>query len=260
MDIKKITELKNYNGEDQVVSSQQLKMSIGQPPARELSSGLWQLDSMIDGFVGGELTTITGMTGNGKTLFAQTLTNEFAKQKKHSVWFTYEVRPVYFLNQFGQNLPLFYMPQKLKTNAADWIEERILESKVKYDTKAFFIDHLHFLVDMNGRNNMSLEIGSVMRRIKNICVDNNMCGFLIAHTMKAKYEDKKEAEPSINDLRDSSFIGQESDNVFIVWRRKNHENGSYLKVVKNRRIGVMDRKIALIKSGSFLKVEEPDGR
>jgi len=255
IDLEKLKKLKSYDGEDKVISAKELKVILGNPPSREVSSGLWELDSMIDGFVGGELTTISGATGNGKTLFAETLTKNFEEQKHHCVWFTYEVRPVHFLTHFGLELPSFYMPAKLKTNSMDWIEERILEAKVKYDVKVFFIDHLHFLVDMASRNNMSLEIGAVMRKLKNICVDNNLKGFLIAHMQKSRYIDKKDPEPGLEDIRDSSFIAQESDNVFIIWRRKNKDNGAYLKVDKNRRLGVMGRKIPLIKVNNFLEVD-----
>jgi replicative DNA helicase len=102
---------------------------------------------------------------------------------------------------------------------------------------------------------MSLEIGAVMRKLKNICVDNNLKGFLIAHMQKSRYIDKKDPEPGLEDIRDSSFIAQESDNVFIIWRRKNKDNGAYLKVDKNRRLGIMGRKIPLIKVNNFLEVD-----
>ncbi len=66
-----------------------------------------------------------------------------------------------------------------------------------------------------------------------------MFPFLIAHTTKIKVE----TEPRKDDTCDSSFIEQESDNVFYVWRKLKVENGATLKIAKNRRNGVFEKKL-----------------
>ena len=81
----------------------------------------------------------------------------------------------------------------------------------------------------------------------------NLVFFLIAHTQKIRLE----TEPDNNDLRDSSFVAQEADNVFFVWRVPDKENQpknqSVLKISKNRRYGIMNKKIKLIKVGKYLQ-------
>ena len=81
------------------------------------------LDDAIDHFQEGELITISGPTKSGKTLFAQTLTQAFIKQQYFPLWFSYEVPVRQFLSQFHE-LPMIFLPGKLKANALDWFEER----------------------------------------------------------------------------------------------------------------------------------------
>jgi replicative DNA helicase len=139
------------------------------------------------------------------------------------------------------------MPAKLKGNSIDWITERIHEAKVKYRVQAVFVDHLHYLVDMS-RHSISIEIGSVMRSIKKLALRFNVCFFLIAHTTKIR----PDTELDLGDTRDSSFIEQEADNVFYIWRKPHRANEATLKIAKNRRYGVFNQKIPLIKIGHFL--------
>lgn len=252
IDTQKFIELEknlySYKGSDRVLSSHDLKESFGQEN-KTIGIKAWipALDRHICGFQGGELTVISGLTGNGKTLFAQTLTKNFADQNIRSLWFSYEVRADNFFRSFGDKLPLFYMPAKLKENSIDWIEKRIHEAKLKYGISAVFVDHLHFLVSMSSYN-LSTEIGSLMRSIKKLALRFNLCFFLIAHTMKTR----PDQELDLGSVRDSSFIEQEADNVFFIWRKPKNPIEATLKIAKNRRLGVFGKKIHLIKKGAFL--------
>jgi len=245
--------LRAYEGEDKVISSHEMLEKLTTKSPRRvihLESGFSELDEYIDGFEGGELTTISGPTKNGKTLFAQSLTKNFADYEHPSLWFSYEVPAIQFLKQFGRFLPQFYMPGMLKGNAMHWLRDRIEEAKLKHGCEAVFIDHLHFIVDMATRNNMSLEIGNVMRQLKLMAIELNIAFFLVAHTHKVRMEPGTELD---NDsLRDSSFIAQESDNVLMLWRSLKNRDVTVLKVTANRRRGVMDAKILLEKKEMFL--------
>ncbi len=256
-DIKKIIELEkklaDYEGEDQVISSQEmaiyLKETYKEKRILSLQSGIPSLDDRIQSFEGGELTVISGPTGHGKTLLSQSITAYFAEHEQHTLWFTYEVPAYQFLKQFGELCPKFFLPKTLTGNTLEWLDERILECKLKYGLDAVFIDHLHYLIDMNTRLNMSLEIGKVMRYLKKMAIRHNVAIFLMAHLEKIKTE----TEPDVMNLRDSSFVGQEADNVFLIWRKKKTPEKAVLKVCKNRRLGVMNYKCYLEKKGYLLK-------
>ncbi len=243
-------ELIKYSGSDKVISSYDMLDVLVEDSKKVISikSTYPGLDAVVGGFEGGELTVVSGPTGNGKTLFSQSLTKKFANQDVNCVWFSFEVMPRQFIKSFDIQLPLFYMPSSVKINSLKWLEQRIHEAKLKYDCRVVFIDHLHFLVDMQTRNNMSLEIGATMRSLKKMALKYNMCFFLIAHTGKINLD----MEPEINSLRDSSFIAQEADNVFMIWRNLDESALATIKVVKNRKFGTY-KKIKLIKKDMFLE-------
>jgi replicative DNA helicase len=250
MTVLKRQDLKEYKGEDQVVSSHEMKIAFDNRPASiiNVKSLIPLLDHYVDGFRDGELISISGPTKNGKTLLAQTLTVNFQKQLKPSLWFTFEVPARQFLNQFPE-FPHLYMPTKLKANALDWLEERIVESFEKYHTRIIFIDHLHYLVDMARMRSPSIEIGTVVRRLKGIAVSQEMVIFLMCHTTKGR----QDTALSYDNIRDSSFVSQESDSVLMIQRKPEFgDNAARLSVEFHRRTGVMEKTIDLVKEGGLI--------
>jgi len=217
------------------------------------------LDRYVDGFRDGELIVISGPTKHGKTLLAQSLTLAFVKQQEFPLWFTYEVPARQFLSQFP-DLPLFYLPQKLKAHALPWIEERIQESFEKYRTRIVFLDHLHYLFDMARAKSPSIEIGTVIRRLKIMAVDLGLCIFLLCHTTKGKSEDN----PTYESIRDSSFVSQESDCVLMIHRCPTDSNptAAEVSVEFHRRTGILEKMLDVHKENGFLietdKNREPE--
>ena len=245
-------ELYNYMGDDRIVLSRELqdRFSLADSEMGHLTYklGFPMLDNLIGGVQAGELTVISGITGNGKTLLAQTFTRNLNDSEILPLWFTYEVLAPQFLKNFGSSLPTFCMPSMLKANTIEWIEDKIYESVLKYESKVVFIDHLHYLVDMKMRN-VSLEIGFLMRYLKKLAIRYAQSIFIICHMTKLQ-QDK---EPDTENLRDSGMIGCEADNVFFIWRKKSKPQEAILKISKARRTGVMQEKIELIKVGNYLE-------
>lgn len=228
--------LQEYQGEDRVVSAQEAIKDLDADKGKyRLFTKIPKLDALIDGFMEGQLIVISAATGNGKTTFCQTLTENFEAK---SLWFTYEVGLEEFISHF-KDLPIFYLPRQLKQNSLLWLEQRIVEAKAKYGCKVVFIDHLHFLLEMQKMaeaKSISLLIGMMMRELKKIAIEHEMIIFLISHMRKTIYDKL----PDIDDLRDSSFVAQESDVVIFLKRVKEGEqstNQTTLKVAKNRRKG-----------------------
>lgn len=248
----KIDALKDYDGEDKIVTSYELQMMLKKEKKAEFvnaMSGIPGIDQACEGFRDGELITISGPTKNGKTLFAQTLTNNFCRRAYPPLWFSFEVPARQFLSQF-EKTPLIYMPKKLRSRAWDWFEERCMESFVRFNTRIIFIDHLHFLVDLAKQAQMSLEIGTIIRKLKTLAVENNFVIFLLCHTKMGKHEETL----SYESIRDSSFISQESDSVIMVRRtpQENDETLAQARVEFHRRTGVMERMVYLKKIGGYL--------
>lgn len=242
---------KEYTGEDRVITSHEMDLLLKEEGQNfvNVKSKIPALDRAVGGFRDGELISISGPTKQGKTLICQTMTVEFCKQNQFPLWFSFEVPPRQFLSQFDE-LPYILMPRVLKPHALKWVEERITESFCKYRTRVVFLDHLHYLFDLARTRNPSIEIGTVIRRLKGMAVREGFLIFLLCHTTKGRGDENL----SYDSIRDSSFVAQESDCVLMIKRTPElKENYSSLRVEFHRRTGVIEKLIELEKVNGFLR-------
>ena len=249
---------------DAIIPSKELYEKLkSQPPEVRYKFGLEKLDGLTEGFALGELITITGYSGHGKTTMCQTLTTNLDELKMRVLWFSYELTQRQFLNKFAPYTS-FYLPEKNRSARLDWIEKKIAEGIRKYQTNVIMIDHLHYLVDMMPESGMSQTqiIGDVCRRLKQMALNLNIAIFLIAHTKQPK-EDKA---PDLSSLRDSSFIAQESDAVYAINRIKKRgyssdlfEADSYIYILKQRHTGQMGKRVRIsYNQNRFTEAISPD--
>jgi len=225
-------ELVSYEGRDKAVHFTDFLLSKSslQKRAKNFKSGFLELDKKMGGINLGEVIVISGHRKNGKTLFAESLLRSILNNDPSAKSFilSYEVQTEELLAKYVKESDLkLFVPMELKTMDFDWLYRRCLEAKLKHDCRLVLIDHLHFLVDMQTKQNMSLNIGAFMRRLKfDIALKLNMAVFLICHQSMAK--DGQEA--SADRMRDSSFIGQECDSTILVSRRKNFTDKEFSEI------------------------------
>lgn len=230
-----------YTGEDQVISSEELLEKIkSRPEGMKIMSGWGGLDDILKGFRPQQLITLSAATKSGKTSFALDLTARI--KDLHPLWLPFEEGAEELMVKClerGEQPPLFFTPETMKGDTLLWVEKKIIESIAKYNTKVVFIDHLHFIVPMTSER-QDLMIGQTMRELKRMAKKWDVCIFLIAHLKKTKLD----TQPDLEDLRDSSFIAQESDTVIMLWRETKRENGQVVitnnvnvSVQANRRTG-----------------------
>lgn len=227
-----------------------------------------EFDRAMDGGTrDGELITISGPTGQGKTLMAQTLCSNFSKQGIPSLFFSYEMSPWYLKEKFvkmneNENL-LVYSPVEMISGELDFIRQQIRIGVQEKACKIVFIDHLHYLIDLKSSFNSSLLIGGIVRELKKMAIQEKVIIFLIAHTKKI-YQDEK---LDLSSVRDSSLISQESDYVFLVERKKKEEkkildpnsqtewlNETRIALAKNRRTGKLFHLDFLYKIGKLIPI------
>ena len=262
--VELLESLEKYDGEDKVrlfsdVAKELKERSTG---GQKIFSKLPTLDGMIDGFRPGQLVVLSAPTGNGKTAWLQSLTRTFAEDKIPCLWFSYEVPTMELAERFGDDVPVFHIPNKNIASSLDWLKTRSLEGIAKFGTKVIFIDHLHYLIDMKmlAGGNVSLVIGMLMRELKKFAIETETTIFLVSHLAKTKTDEV----PTISDLRDSSFVAQEADIVMIMWRHKNKDsesptgytftNESHLIVDKNRWNGKLGFINMLFNNGRFTEI------
>ena len=238
---KLLDPLRNYKGKDEVVLAEEVKKTISATDEqKKFLTSIQPLNEIIDGFKTGDLITMSGVSGNGKTELLISFTKDFIDRNYKVLWISFEVNPKDFMNRFGDYDPIFYMPKSNVPNNLNWVIARMIEAKAKYGAEIVIIDHLHFLLDMAtlGNKNISHLFGGIIRKIKTYALKLDMTVFLVAHLNKTATKDV----PDLPDLRDSSFTYQEADTVLIIHRTNTDEKidlkktiqPAILRVAKNR--------------------------
>ena len=267
--------LYSYEGEDRIVTSHEIAEKLGETSDSvfKTNTGIPSLDRVLGSVEAGELIIVTGPSGAGKTSFMMSITANMCKQESSSAWFTLEVTPRQFINKMkkimGDKLPLFYMPAQNTDNNIKWLHDRIIEAKVKYNIKVAFVDHLHqlFSLDKFNGTNLSLEIGDVVAKIKQLAITHNIVIFLVAHSTDAK--DAPTREPKMMDIRDSGMISRLADTVLGIWRIANKNDGTKsrlddiqeddirakVRIWKNRREGKLGFFVMQMLNGHLQEVD-----
>lgn len=254
----------SYSGPDRVVHVSELrKIAESRPPLIPVKTGLPSLDIYCGGgFRRGELIVVSGPTKHGKSTFCLTISRNMAALGCKTLWFSFEMPQEILFCEKYPNMET-HIPLELKACDVEWIKTKTLEAKVKYDCRAVFIDHLHFVVDMAKTKNPSLEIGAIVRQLKRMAIDMNITVFLIAHIGK---ENKLEPEKlSDGDIRDSSFVPQEADATIMVSRWFRDEEAKKVKrsntqtritVCNHRKTGHFDKELVAKQVDGYLEEVE----
>lgn len=252
--LKKVKELADYEGPDRVMLMEERAKEIEEERGRVKTfvakTSLSTFDATTEGFRPGNLIVLSGPTKNGKSSFCRFLTQKFSQDHK-VLWFPYEETHEEMVRHYS-GIADFYVPRIMTSGNMDWVEDRIVEAKVKYGTQIVFIDHLDFLRDekymRNVGMNMSGYIGGIVQRVKRIAVEQELCIFLMCHIKKNNWHANE--LPTSEDIRDSGQIPQLADMVLMM-KRDIAENSeeiyattSVLGVIENRFNG-KTRKIKL---------------
>jgi hypothetical protein len=192
------------------------------------------------------------------TSFLMDMTTKLKEQ--NPLWFPFEEGAEELVRKFierGEEPPRAFTPENMKANTMEWIESKIVEAIAKYDTKIVFIDQLDFIVSMKGENH-ALNVGQTMRDLKGLSKKWNIVIFIICHLSKARMD----TQPTLEDLKGSSSIGQESDTVILLWRESKRQGGELVinnninvSVQKNRRHGKTGNIKMIYENGKFLEQE-----
>jgi replicative DNA helicase len=222
-----LNDLSTYQGPDEIVPISEYPIpSGGKIPC--FKSAFDSFEEKLGGIEVGEVVVISGHRKEGKTLFAESWLRSIMRNDPaaKTTIFSFEVMTHKLIQKYiGDDSVRIYVPRQLKTMDFEWLRDRCQEGRDKYGAFIVLIDHLHFMVDMKTQQNMSLNIGAFMRRLKqDIAIGLNMAVVLIAHQGQAE----RGQSASIYSIRDSSFVAQEADSIICVTRRENY-NGAELK-------------------------------
>ncbi len=231
--------------EDRIVESRKLAKALeSRKEVQSFSTGFGLLDNMVRGAREGDLWIVSGLTGAGKSQLMVSMARNM--ESLHPLFFSYEMPAPELLERFGENMTSFYLPLLTTSGYPSWIEKKIIEAKTKYGTRVVFIDHLHYLIDPNtaSNRNSSEIIGALVRQLRQVARRNNVIMILACHVRRIN---SKGQRPTLNDLRDSSNIANESDVVLILHRmgdkrgRKEETHESSDVVISNDAILYVDK-------------------
>ena len=216
---------RTYEGDDKVVSSAELFEEIKNKPVKEkFYSGFSFLDKKVDGWTIGESIFLTGITKHGKTSMCMELSVRFAEQ--NPLWLSFEEKAIDLLRKFHDRtgtFPLFFTPRQNESPNLEWLEKKIVEAKVKYNSKVVFIDHIGFISDAErGKDDMEASrLERISRAIHGLAVKWDVLIFLMGHLNKVR----SDQNPDIESIKGSSAMAQESDLTIILWRKTERVNG-----------------------------------
>jgi replicative DNA helicase len=213
------------------------------------------------GFRKGELVSVGALSGSGKSTLVFTLLKNLSKERP-CVFYSLEMSSfesssrvfsqisklnTYFCQNLGSkqvqdNLdidltPAFNELEKYKIYLDD--DNKSLESiitnvralKRDKNIEFVFIDFLQ-IVKSEARANRSLEIGFIVRELKNLAMELGVVVILLSQLNNASQNAK---EPSIFDMKESGDIASGSDLVFLMW--KDNQEERWLKLAKDRNGG-----------------------
>ena len=221
-----------------------------------LLSEEWKsLNTMLGGLRHSEVTILTGETASGKTTFAINIMNDLLKFDKSVIILSSEMSAAKIMSKMFS----MYKEKRINDFSDDDLKECIqyyskknlffidvhgelkmeelkdcLEyAKSKYNIEFVLIDHLHFLIDRT-KENQAQAIELFMIDIVKITHKLLLHIILIAHPGKLN---NTSGIVDMNDLRGSSAIKQDSDNIMIVYRdRKKEEEGMHQIVVDVQKV------------------------
>lgn len=220
---------KEYEGEDRVVSSDELRKEIeSTPPKPKFYSGFSTLDAKMEGFESGESIFVSGITKHGKTALMMELSVRFAEQQP--LWLSFEEKPIDLMRKFHSKTgeyPHFFTPRRNEKKTLEWVENKIIEGKAKYGSKVVFLDHIGFVKDDELRAG-ELEASCyerISRAIHTMAVKWDVLFFHLGHLTKVGITQN----PDIENIKGSSAMSQEADLTMLIWRKTERINGKVEK-------------------------------
>jgi replicative DNA helicase len=236
-----------------------------------VKTGFDELDALTGGLAKGEMVTVGGRTGHGKTIFAGTVSRNAALAGKTVAFFALEMRQqeiarraVCSLAQVDQN---YFKTGRVNKDEADKlqvainqmvptrfylddsmdisVEQIFMKSnalKMKQGLDLVVIDYLQLISteNMEGRENRTIAVGKISRSIK-LMAKNLDVPVLVLSQFSRDLDKGDTRPPRLSDLKESGSIEQDSDIVLFVdipcrYNKKFHDypNLAHLHVAKHR--------------------------
>jgi len=235
-----------YSGEYQLVWSSDIAEEIKNRPKREShKSGVEEIDHITGGFRPQQMIGVGAQSGHGKTAFGLWLLKQY--ESLNPVLLPLEQSSEELIEQRLENkqfVPKYLAPKKHSAHVdPDWIEQRIVEAIAKHNSKMIMLDHMGYIEvgEDYRREGEHLRIEKKLQAIKHLAIKWNVVIVILIQLAQME----EEQAPQLRDLKGSSAIRQECDQIILLWRNNTktgkaraYDDKVLISVQKNRFTGL----------------------
>jgi replicative DNA helicase len=235
-----------YEGEYKLVWANDTLEEIKTRPKREShKSGVEEFDRITGGFRPQQMIGIGAQSGHGKTAFGLWVLKQY--ENLSPVLLPLEQSSEELIEQRyenGQFVPNYLSPKKHSAHVTpDWVEQRIVEAIAKHNSKMIMLDHMGYLEvgDDYRRESEPLRIEKKLQALKHLAIKWNVVIVLLIQLSQME----EEQAPQLRDLKGSSAIRQELDQIILLWRSNTkagkaraYDNKVLISMQKNRFTGI----------------------
>lgn len=209
-----------------------------------IHTGYDYIDWLIGSFLPGEVFTIGGDTGHGKSLLAMNIAqNVYAKYQQPVLFINLEltveqaVQRFYNLSGDNHDYAGIMTQQVGPEQDFDYKDVAPIMAKAKQEGVCLVvIDHLHFFDGAIGDNAAS-SITKLMRHFKRQAVKYELPVIMLSHVTpqtKLTKDGLETVKPDLHSFKNSKSIEQLSDLVGFVWREQDDTSRVEFYIRKNR--------------------------
>lgn len=230
-----------------------------------IATGYPGIDNILGSFVPGELLTLGGDTGHGKSLLAMNIAqNVYEKEQKPVLLVNLELTESQARKRFYELSGESRDYAGIIIQSAPMVTYQdidVLMKKAKEEGACLvIIDHLHFFNDSIGDNAAS-ALTRIMKHFKECAVMNEMPVMLLSHVTPTTRIDRDgnitTLKPDLHSFKGSRSIEQISDMVCFVFRQDDDSNNVEFYLRKNRSRKKIKESVYLKQEGWKLKEPQP---
>lgn len=219
-----------------------------------IKTNFTKLDNNFRGFGGGELITIAAYSGIGKTTFAlDILLRQLLKKGKISL-FSLEVPKEQVLNKLMSNYTNITYSSILNKNLTDkeketiaiaindfpaqnieiydkkgnldYIINQIRRDKINKNINIAYVDLVNRVTTREKFSSRTNELGHITRSFKNLAMELDIPIVILAQVNR-EGEKSVSKRPTVNDIKDSGSIVEDSDTVISLYREREMDKAQY---------------------------------
>ena len=245
-------------------------------------TGFYELDELLGGLEGGDVTVIGARPAVGKSAFVAQMILQMASRGKRVGYFNLEMSESQVYERMVANTSGIELArirrakqflgdeQVLFNKASDVISDLDITissggksiSQIRKESRhmnfdIIIIDYLQLIRADRYYNSRASEVGDISKAIKSLAMELRIPIVLLSQLNRSS-EGRETKEPNMAELRESGDIEQDASNIILMWN-VSEETKVYkgLKVDKNRQ-GELG-KIGLKFTGRHMRFEEQPG-